>query len=104
MPTDLAPVSIVMPILNEAATLPALLSALSALMLKPAELIFVDAGSRDASVEIIRDWWRKTAWPDARMEIVAAPAAYPGAARNAGIARATRPCSRRHAPSRPASS
>lgn len=91
MTGETAPVALVIPLLNEAATLPILLRALSALNLKPAELIFVDAGSRDASVRMINDWWQSAAWQGARLAIVDAPNAYPGAARNAGIEQSSQP-------------
>ena len=89
MPANSAPVSIVIPVLNEAASLPAMLLSLSAMTVKPAELIFVDAGCRDNSVEIINDWWRNNAWLEAVLIVCPAPDTHPGGARNAGIARAT---------------
>ncbi|MGH8616779.1 MAG: glycosyltransferase, partial [Burkholderiales bacterium] len=45
---ECAPVSVVVPYLNEAATLPTLLAALAAQTVRPRTLIFVDAGSTDA--------------------------------------------------------
>lgn len=91
MANETAPVALVVPILNEAATLPVLLRALAALDLKPAELIFVDAGSQDASAHIINDWWQSAGWNGARLRVLDVPHAYPGAARNAGIMESTQP-------------
>ena len=91
MSPEAVPVSIVIPILNESETLPALLSALAAQNAQPAELIFVDAGSSDRSVAIIQDWWRDEPRGNCRLLVLEEVGAFPGGARNAGIARATQP-------------
>ena len=46
-------ISIILPVLNEAAGLPAMLAALAPLRAEGAELIFVDGGSSDASPALI---------------------------------------------------
>lgn len=89
MPVQTASVSLVIPVLNEEAALPAMLVSLSAMSVKPAELIFIDAGCRDNSIALINDWWQKHAWQDTDFFVCAAPDTFPGGARNAGIARAT---------------
>lgn len=88
---DAVPVSIVIPLLNESETLPTLLSALAAQSARPAELIFVDAGSSDDSVAIIKNWEQGGQRPGCRLVVLEEAGAFPGSARNAGIARATQP-------------
>lgn len=48
-------VSVILPVLNEAAGLPSLLAALAPLRAEGAELIFVDGGSNDGSPALIAD-------------------------------------------------
>lgn len=86
-----APISIVVPVRDEAATLPALLAALEAQTAQPAQLIFVDTGSSDESRNIIRNWAGAGHGGGARALLLELDGAFPGAARNAGIARATQP-------------
>jgi len=80
-----APVTIVIPFLNEAAALPLLFEGLEKQTLLPGELIFVDAGSGDGSPELIKDWWKLNRWSEAECCIMLRAGAFPGAARNAGI-------------------
>lgn len=47
-------VSLVVPVLNEAKALPALVTALAALDPAPGEILVVDGGSDDATCEIVR--------------------------------------------------
>jgi ubiquinone/menaquinone biosynthesis C-methylase UbiE len=86
-----APIAIVVPILNEARALPELLAGIARQTLCPAELIFVDAGSRDGSVDLIHAWWKAVQWPDCKCEIVLNSGGLPGANRNAGIRHAGQP-------------
>lgn len=79
------PIAIVIPILNEAESLPTLLTGIQAQTLLPQEIIFVDAGSTDASSHIIQQWWQENAWSDAQCRILSAPGGLPGAGRNKGI-------------------
>lgn len=88
---SMKPVSIVIPVLNEAATMPELLQALETLSAKPAELVFVDAGCTDNSISLVNDWWKTQTWPGASLKVASAPGAYPGAARNAGITCSSQP-------------
>ncbi|MGH8616130.1 MAG: glycosyltransferase, partial [Burkholderiales bacterium] len=48
-------------------------------------------GSTDAGPALIAAWWRGAEWPGSELIQVSVPGAYPGGARNAGIARATAP-------------
>jgi glycosyltransferase involved in cell wall biosynthesis len=80
-----APVSIVIPILNEAETLPELLGGLERQSLLPQEIIFVDAGSTDGGPDLIQKWWKSKAWSGGECRVLSRPGAFPGAGRNAGI-------------------
>jgi len=91
MSAEILPVSVVIPVLNEAATLPALLSALANQTAKPQELFFIDTGSTDGSLDMVNAWWRREQWRDGSLLALSSPGAYPGGARNAGIERATQP-------------
>lgn len=83
------PVSLVIPILNERASLPELLAAIDAQTLRPHDIIFVDAGSTDGSREYIEAWWQRSSWGNGSCRILSEPGAMPGAGRNAGIRAAT---------------
>lgn len=78
-------VAVVVPILNEAGSLPQLLAALQAQTYRPKELIFSDAGSTDGSPALIERWWRQEQWPGATCQVLSIPGAMPGAGRNAGV-------------------
>lgn len=78
-------VTVVVPILNEAESLPALLQALKGQSCRPDEIIFSDAGSTDGSPALIEAWWRSEGWADATCHVLNQPGALPGAGRNAGI-------------------
>lgn len=78
-------VSVVVPILNEADSLPQLLAALKAQTHRPKELIFSDAGSTDGSPALIENWWRAERWAGADCQVLQRPGAMPGAGRNAGV-------------------
>ena len=52
-------ISVVIPALNEEAALPGLLEALLNQTLRPDEILVVDAGSADRTVEIVQEWGRK---------------------------------------------
>lgn len=79
------PVSIVIPMFNEAETLGSLLEGLKAQTGRPAELIFVDAGSVDESKSIVENWWEKEGWAGGVCRVIERPGAFPGAGRNTGI-------------------
>lgn len=79
------PVSIVIPILNESASLSELLKCLRALSPKPAEVVFVDAGSSDGSVGSIESWMMLAKQDGIQSQLCHRSNAYPGAARNAGV-------------------
>ena len=76
-------ISLVVPVKDEAASLPRLLRSISAQTHLPDEVIFVDAGSRDLTKEII------SGHKDDRVSIklFSIGDAYPGTARNEGVKR-----------------
>lgn len=76
--------AIVIPALDEAANLGALLDDCRAQVPPPAAVVVVDAGSTDGTAELVAE--RASGWPE--LELVRLEAALPGRARNAGIARA----------------
>lgn len=71
--------------LDEACTLPDLLSSLKAQTRRPDELVFVDAGSRDGSADLVHKWWESEGWSGLGCKVINLPHAYPGAGRNAGV-------------------
>lgn len=79
------PVTLVIPILNEAESLPELLQAIKAQIHRPDEVIFSDAGSSDGGPALINSWWRREGWANGRCLVLSNPGAMPGAGRNAGI-------------------
>lgn len=78
-------IALIVPMLNEAASLPALLEAIQAQTRRPDEIIFVDAGSTDAGLRIIADWWRENGWPNAACRVEVNPGGFPGHNRNVGV-------------------
>jgi glycosyltransferase involved in cell wall biosynthesis len=84
-PLNATTVSLVIPMLNEAAGLPALLRALQEQVRLPDEIIFVDAGSTDGGPRIITDWWNENSWPTGSCRVESNPGGYPGHNRNVGV-------------------
>ena len=74
-------VAVVVPVLDEADTLPGLLADLAAQEPSPAELILVDAGSTDGTLGLLRE--------RGDLRLVEVPAATPGRGRNEGVRAAT---------------
>jgi glycosyltransferase involved in cell wall biosynthesis len=73
-------VSLVIPVRNEEGSLPALISSIQAQTFPPAEVIIVDGGSDDGTVEL----GRRLTEGDARFRFVEAGDATPGRGRNVG--------------------
>ena len=88
--TDAGPptFSLIIPVYNVEAYLPAFLDSLAGQTppLTDCELIFVDDGSTDGSVEVIREWIARTGQV---AEVVDQPDQGPAVARNAGLERAS---------------
>lgn len=80
-----APVSVVVPMRDEAGTVTALLQGLARQEILPREIIFVDTGSADGSAERVRAWWTASGWDGTRCSVMAEPGAFPGGGRNAGV-------------------
>jgi glycosyltransferase involved in cell wall biosynthesis len=80
----IGPVTLVVPVRDEAATLGALFTAIRAQTRPPDAVLLVDAGSADGTADLAR----RLAGEDSRFRIVMAGPATPGRARNVGIAHA----------------
>lgn len=78
-------VSLVVPVRDEAAALPHLIESIKAQTLPPAEIIIVDGGSTDNTIEIARSLTAT----DRRCRIIEAGPATPGRGRNIGFRAAT---------------
>lgn len=79
------PVSLVIPVRDEQATLDALFSSIDGLRSPPSEVLFVDGGSSDSTADLIR----QKAAQDSRYTLVLADGkATPGRGRNIGVAAA----------------
>jgi glycosyltransferase involved in cell wall biosynthesis len=78
-------VTVIVPVLNEANHLPALFRGIESQTLPPGHVIFVDAGSADGSIELMRRWCAEKKMEALDCRLVQKPGAYPGAARNAGV-------------------
>jgi glycosyltransferase involved in cell wall biosynthesis len=74
-------ISLVVPVRDEAASVHVLLDSIAAQTRQPDEIVFVDGGSRDATVERLRAASQKMA----RIRIIEAAEASPGRGRNLGI-------------------
>src|ERR1700756_2222835 len=80
MPSDLR-VSLVIPVRDEAATISDLLTSIRSQTLQANEIVFVDGGSQDHTLEILRE----SAQKDSTLHLLEAHDATPGRGRNIGI-------------------
>jgi glycosyltransferase involved in cell wall biosynthesis len=80
-------VSVVVPALDEEASITPLLEALAGQTLAPAEIVVADGGSRDRTRELVREFAARSAVPVALVET---ERGLPGRNRNLGLARASR--------------
>ncbi|MBF0465895.1 MAG: glycosyltransferase family 2 protein [Nitrospirae bacterium] len=87
--TKVAPVSIVIPMRNESKSLALLLDGLEKQTLLPSEIIFVDTGSTDQSIDIVNSWWKLKGWQHGTCLVFIKEGAFPGLARNIGITHVT---------------
>jgi glycosyltransferase involved in cell wall biosynthesis len=77
-------ISLVIPVRDEASTIQELIESINQQSRKPDEVIFVDGGSRDATVELLRNACEK----NPTFRLIAARKALPGQGRNIGVAQA----------------
>jgi glycosyltransferase involved in cell wall biosynthesis len=81
--TGIPPVSLVITVLNEARQLPELLESISRQTLRPDEVIVVDGGSTDGTLELLSRWTDHLL-----VQVLSVPGANISTGRNAGIATA----------------
>jgi glycosyltransferase involved in cell wall biosynthesis len=81
-----SPVSLVLTVLNEGASIAGLLASIAAQTRPPDEVVVVDGGSTDDTVAIVEDWRERLP-----LRLVRLPGANISAGRNAGIAAAHGP-------------
>ncbi len=81
-------ISIVIPVFNEAVTLPQLLAGIETQTLAPSEVIVVDAGSSDGSISIVEQWATVSGLGGPHCRVILNPGGMPGANRNRGVAEA----------------
>src|SRR5258708_5398277 len=77
-------VSLIIPVRNEAANVSQLIESIRHQTRKPDEVIFVDGGSHDGTIEILRAACEQ----DANFRLIEARRALPGHGRNVGVANA----------------
>lgn len=78
-------IAIVIPMFNEAATLPFLLAGIAEQTLVPNEIIVIDSGSTDASVVIVEKWAIELGFGEERLRMITNSGGMPGANRNRGV-------------------
>lgn len=78
------PVTLVIPILNEADSLPELLVAIECQTHWPDEVIFCDAGSTDGGLSLIDEWQAGVSYK-INCRVISILGALPGEGRNAGV-------------------
>lgn len=79
------PISLVIPVYNEAATIPTLLKCIAHQTHQPDEIVFVDGGSTDNTVSLLQNAIPQNSY----IRVVEAGRATPGKGRNIGIAAAS---------------
>lgn len=76
-------VAVVVPVLNEAEQIEDVLAGLAAQTQRPNQVVFVDAGSTDATVVLLNDWSQRRT--EFRLTVISCPGALPGKGRNLGV-------------------
>lgn len=80
-----AQITIVIPVHNRQAALPATLASVAAQTLRPLAVVLVDNASTDASMKVLQEWKTAHQAPDFAIEIISCPTPGAPAARNAGL-------------------
>ena len=75
-------VTVVVPVLNEAKSISLLLESLKKQTLSPTEVVVVDGGSTDETIQIVKKWQEKTKW---KLTLIEEKGANIAKARNVGI-------------------
>lgn len=83
-----AKVSVIMTVLNEGATLATVLRGLRAQTLVPAEIVICDGGSRDGTLDVLREAQRSKGTDDPEIKVLSRPGSNISEGRNAAIAAA----------------
>lgn len=83
------PISLVIPVRDESCVLGEMSESLQRMTSMPSEIIFVDAGSLDASRSLISGWAESVRSESLEIRLLQAQGAFPGAARNVGIKHAS---------------
>ena len=84
--TESRAVSLIVTVKNEEESLPRLLGSIAAQTMLPLEVILVDGGSRDRTLDVARHWRKRLP-----LTIISAPQANISAGRNLALSRATAP-------------
>ena len=78
------PITIIIPLLNESDTILETVSDIANQTMEPSEVVVIDAGSNDGTIDILLNGWKK-ANTNANLIVEIVDGSYPGASRNLGI-------------------
>jgi glycosyltransferase involved in cell wall biosynthesis len=80
--TETLPISLITTVLNEEKSLPAFLHSISQQSCRPSEMIVVDGGSQDSTMELLEEWARRT---EIKLTLLSRPGANISEGRNIAI-------------------
>ena len=78
-------VALIIPVLNEEKTLKSFLYSIQNQNILPNEIIFVDAGSKDNTIKIIKKWIQQKKIYPTQVKLLLSEGAFPGKGRNIGV-------------------
>lgn len=81
-------ISLIIPVLNEEKTIRKTLQSVKNQKLRPKQIVIVDAGSEDNTINEINNWLEENKWKDLNLLIIKKPGAFPGTGRNVGVTKA----------------